>query len=177
MRTHIVLTLTGKDRVGLVQEITELLFQVGGNVETSQMARLGGEFAILMLVSLPSDQLTKLEPELLSLSNQGYKLTTTQTEPTPPQSRAGWRGFQIVVEGADHEGIVHEVAQSLSKQGISIESMETSTHPAPMSGSPLFRMNADVIVPPELVTKEWQAALRETGQRLNVEIDVAPAKS
>ena len=53
MRKNIVFTLTGTDRTGLVEEITKLLLDLGGNVETSRMARLGGEFAVLMLVSIP----------------------------------------------------------------------------------------------------------------------------
>ena len=48
---NLVLTLTGPDRIGIVESVTGLLVARGGNVEMSRMARLGGEFAILMLVS------------------------------------------------------------------------------------------------------------------------------
>ena len=50
MQKTFVLTLTGPDRIGFVEKVTGLLLERGGNVETSRMARLGGEFAILMLV-------------------------------------------------------------------------------------------------------------------------------
>ncbi len=53
MRTDIVFTLTGTDRIGIVEEVTGVLLGLEGNVETSRMVRLGGEFALLMLVSLP----------------------------------------------------------------------------------------------------------------------------
>jgi glycine cleavage system transcriptional repressor len=173
MRTYIVLTLTGKDRVGIVEEITELLLKLGGNVETSQMARLGGEFAILMLVSLPADQLAKLEQDALLLTRQGYKLTISQTEPDSALSRAGWQGYQIKVEGADHEGIIHEIARSLAKCGISVETMETGTHPAPLSGTPLFTMTAQVVIPADVAGRNWQADVIETGHRLNVDVTVS----
>ena len=42
MRTNIVFTLTGTDRIGLVNDLTELLLALDGNVEASRMARLGG---------------------------------------------------------------------------------------------------------------------------------------
>lgn len=175
MRTDIVLTLTGKDRVGIVEEITQLLFKLGGNVETSQMARLGGEFAMLVLVSLPSEQLAKLEGATAQLAKQGYKFTTTITDRNAP-SHSGWDSFQIEVEGADHEGIVHEIARSLAQRGISVESMETGTQPAPTTGSPLFTMTAQVVVPPGMTGPDWQTALRDAGQRLNVEINVTRTK-
>ena len=62
MRTDIVMTLTGPDRVGIVEELTEALLGVRANVETSRMARLGGEFAVLMLVSVPSERPPRSRP-------------------------------------------------------------------------------------------------------------------
>ena len=56
MQKNFVLTVTGPDRIGIVERVTGLLFEHGGNVETSRMARLGGEFAILMLVSMPEER-------------------------------------------------------------------------------------------------------------------------
>jgi glycine cleavage system transcriptional repressor len=53
MQKTFVLTLTGPDRIGFVEKVTGLLLERGGNVETSRMARLGGEFAILMLAWIP----------------------------------------------------------------------------------------------------------------------------
>ncbi|RME50099.1 MAG: transcriptional regulator, partial [Caldilineae bacterium] len=55
MRKHLVLTVTGKDRPGLVDYVTKILLEFDGNVEASRMARLGGEFAMLMMVSVPED--------------------------------------------------------------------------------------------------------------------------
>ena len=75
MDTNIILTLTGADRVGIVEEVTGLLLNRGGNVEVSHMAHLASEFAILMLVSIPSEQLAGLETDMQSLIAQGYKVT------------------------------------------------------------------------------------------------------
>ncbi|HEY6873647.1 MAG TPA: ACT domain-containing protein [Geobacteraceae bacterium] len=172
MRTNIVFTLTGPDRVGIVESVTRLLLDHGGNVESSRMARLGGEFAMLMLVSLPPEQLSGLDRAVEGLTAQGYKVTTSRTAPGHAEPPPGWLPFQIGVEGADHEGIVHEVARYLSERGINIESMETGVTPAPLSGTPLFTMTALVAVPPALADQGWQAALEEVGNRLNVEITV-----
>ena len=73
MRTNIVFTLTGTDRIGIVEGITKLLLDLGGNVETSRMSRLGGEFAVLMLVSLPAGQLANLDKSTQTLMQQGFR--------------------------------------------------------------------------------------------------------
>jgi glycine cleavage system transcriptional repressor len=172
MQRNLVLTLTGPDRIGIVESVTGLLVARGGNVEISRMARLGGEFAMLMLVSLPSDQVAGVESDLESLAARGYKVTTTQVRQTHAEAHPGWIPYHIEVHGADHEGIIQEVARYLSHRGINIESMDSETTPAPISGVPLFTMAAEVAVPPELAGQGWEAGLEELSRHLNLEIRV-----
>src|SRR5947207_15571646 len=99
-----VLTLTGPDRIGFVDEVTGLLLGRGGNVETSRMARLGGEFAILMFVAMPAEPFAGLDQDLENLQALGYKVTTTPSEQTYAEAHPGWVPYRIEVHGADHEG-------------------------------------------------------------------------
>ncbi len=101
-------------------------------------------------------------------------MTTTQAEQTYAEAHPGWLPYRVDVQGADHEGIIHEVAHYLSQHGISIESMDSESTPAPTSGSPLFAMTAQVVVPPEPLREDWEAGLEEIGGRLNLDIRVAP---
>jgi glycine cleavage system transcriptional repressor len=174
MHTNFILTLTGPDRIGIVDRVTGLLLDRDGNVENSRMARLGGEFAILMLVSIPADRTAALDEALQALAGEGYKVTTTPTAQTYAESHSGWTAFRIEVHGADHEGIIHEVAHYLSERGINIETMDSETSPAPVSGSPLFAMTAEVVVPPSLSGTGWERGLDEIADRLNLEIRVSP---
>ena len=172
MQRNLVLTLTGPDRIGIVENVTGLLVAPRRQREISRMARLGGEFAILMLVSVPSERIAGLESDLERLTAQGYKVTTTQPERTYAESHPGWLPYRIEVHGADHEGIIQEVARYLSHRGINIESMDSETTPAPISGVPLFTMTAEVAVPPDLAGQGWEAGLEEISSQLNLEIRV-----
>ena len=176
MRNNLVFTLTGPDRIGIVEEVTQVLLEYSGNVETSRMARLGGEFAILMLVSIPADRIVDLSTGVDSLSAAGYKITIGQTVEADAQQR-NWLAYHIELQGADHEGIVHEVARYLSQRGINIEEMETALVAGAMSGVPLFTMTAQVAVPPELVEQDWVAELEGVGHHLNVDLQVTPANA
>ena len=172
MHSNIIITLTGTDRIGIVEDVTRLLVGRGGNVEVSHMAHLASEFAILMLVSIPSEQLAGLETDMQSLIAQGYKVTTTQAKQTDAQAHTGWLPYQIEVRGADHEGIVNEIASAMRQRGINIESMDVQVVQAPVSGSPLFNMKGLVSVPSSLAGQPWEADLLNAGNRLNVDITV-----
>jgi glycine cleavage system transcriptional repressor len=173
MSRNFILTLTGPDRIGIVDRVTGLLLDRDGNVEASRMARLGGEFAVLMLVSMPEERFDGLEHDLEALTRDGYKVTTTPAERPRAEVPPGWMPYQIQVHGADHEGIIHEVAHHLAGQGINIESVDSETTPAPVSGSPLFAMTAQILVPPGLSDAGWEAELENLGSRMNLEITVA----
>jgi glycine cleavage system transcriptional repressor len=136
------------------------------------MVRLGGEFAMLLLVSMPVEQIAALNKAVESLIAQGYKITLGQTVAADAAQQRGWLPYHIELQGADHEGIVHEVAHYLSQRGINIEEMETALVAAPMTGVPLFTMTAQVAVPPELVEQDWVAELEGVGHHLNVDIQV-----
>ena len=172
MRTDIVFSLTGTDRIGIVEEVTGVLLGLEGNVETSRMVRLGGEFALLMLVSLPAERFFELDSAVSTLVAEGYRVTTTPTR-RAEVAHGGWLPYQVTVTGADHEGIIHEIAGGLAKRGINIESMDTSTLEAPVSGATLFSMSALVLVPPSLSEDDWMAALAEAGDQANVDIEVS----
>lgn len=176
MNINVVFTLTGPDRIGIVEEVTKVLFELGGNVETSSMARLGGEFAIIMLITMPSEKYAKINSALEYLTSKGYKATTSQTKQVYSEINPGWVSYQIEVQGADHEGIIHKIAQGISQRGINIESMETRTTRAPVSGSLLFTMTAVLAVPPDLTGPDWISELSEVGNKLNVDISVSSAK-
>jgi glycine cleavage system transcriptional repressor len=175
MPKNIVLTLTGRNKVGIVDNVTSLIVKHGGNVESSRMARLGGEFAMLMLVSMSENELAGLDKDFVQLRGESYQVMLVPTE-DDSKKYAGWLPYEIEVTGADHEGIIHDVSHHLASQGINIESMDTSSTPAPMSGTPLFTLKGVVLVPPKLNFHTWSDALEEIGDRLNVSVRIGMIK-
>ncbi len=175
MPKNIVLTLTGRDKVGIVGNVTSVIAKRNGNVESSRMARLGGEFAMLMLITVSDKEFANLDQDFQQLRGEGYQVSILQTE-DDSKKYAGWLPYEIEVTGADHEGIIHDISHHLATQGINIESMDTSSTPAPMSGTPLFMMKGVVLVPPKLTFHIWSDALEEVGDKLNVSVKVEMVK-
>jgi len=175
MNRQIVVTLTGRDKVGLVDGVTNVFAKRGGNVDESRMARLGGEFAMLVLVAMPEKEVAGLEADLQPFRDEGYQVTLTLTE-DDTRKFAGWLPYEIEVEGADQEGIIHEVAHHLAMQGINIENLDTYAAPAPMSGAKLFTMAGIVLVPPHLNFQAWSTDLEQVGDQLNVSVRIELAR-
>ncbi len=174
MPKHLVITLTGPDQVGLVERFTRMVLEYRGNVEASRMVRLGGVFAMLVHVSVPENAFEAFRERVRGLRDEGYKLTTNLMEEWDTHQYTGWMPYQITLRGADHEGILHGVAEHLAEKGINIESLETNVVQAPMSGVSLFLMDAVVLAPPHVTLHQCQETLAELGDQMNVEIHVSP---
>jgi glycine cleavage system transcriptional repressor len=176
MRKNLLITLSGHDRIGIVEYLTKIVLASHGNVDASRMAHLGGEFAMLMLISVPVGNFEDLQQSLNRLQDEDFVVTTCETEPGDPTRYKGWIPYQIEVNGADHEGIIHTITQHLAKHNINVETMDTNMVKAPMSGTPLFTMNAIIVAPPDIPYHKWYENLEKIRDDLNVDIEVLPYK-
>ena len=145
-KDYLVITASGEDKVGLVEKLTNQITETGCNIEQSRMEVLGGQFALIMLVSGMWNALAKLENLLGPLSEQ-LGLTTIYKR---TQERA--RGvpvipYEVDVVALDHPGIVHKLSRFFARNGINIEVLETDTYPAPHTGTPMFSVHMTVGVP------------------------------
>jgi glycine cleavage system regulatory protein len=176
MQCFLVVTITCPNRPGIVEHVTDVVVAHGGNWEESRLARLGGDFAGIVMVSVPPERVDELTTALASLANEEMTVAVKGTSPSAPARREGHMLCVLRLDGADHEGIVHDVSAYLAKHGINVESMETELVAAPMSATPLFHMEAQLDVPPTLTVDELRENLLIVGDQLGVDIEVAPAQ-
>ena len=170
----LVITATGPDKPGLVEQVTEVVEEHDGNVEASRMARLGGEFAMLMLVCAPGGHIDALRKALSGLRQRELQVVTRLTSGGKMEQYAGHIPYEIRFRGADHEGIVHSVTHYLASQDINIETLNTNVRKAPMTGTPLFEMDAVVLVPGSFNFHDLREALEEVGDQSGVDAEIIP---
>jgi glycine cleavage system transcriptional repressor len=171
-KEYLVITAVGPDKRGTVDRITEVMVKHQANIEESRMARLGGEFAVIMLLSLPGARRDELLTGLEVLKEQGLTFITRETDLSRVEIFQGYVPYEISVIGADHEGIVHSVAHYLASERINVETMDTHVTKAPNTGTPLFSMHATVQAPPDLSLSQLRQNLTEVGDDLGVDIEV-----
>lgn len=176
MDSNLVVTLTGPDKIGLVERVSKMVVECHGNIASSRMAHLGGKFAMLMYITISSQNLENLTQKLDELTEEGYKLTSSVTWQGDQEKYAGWMPYQIEVAGADHEGIIHHITRYFADNGFNIENMDTNMVKAPVSGIPLFQMSAVVLLPPEKLARSWQKDLTAVADEQNVDIKITPFK-
>ena len=172
MRKQLVLTASGRDRPGILEEVTRLIVKHDGNVESGRFQRLGGDFAMMMFVTAPEDEIDALRGTLSELHFVKFDVQTRLSEVTDGEDETGATVCSITVVGADHMGIIYQVTRYLADQGVNVESMATEVAAAPMSGTPLFTMSAVVRVPHKLSIEDLREALDFIGDEVGVDTEV-----
>ena len=162
-----ILTAIGDDRPGLVSALSAPINEHGASWERSQMSRLAGKFAGIVLVSVANAKLDALVADLTALESEGLQVTVERTvEPDEGPSQR----LSLELLGADHPGIVAEVSAALAACGVSIEELTTDVREAPMAGGTLFEAHAVLAAPPTTSTEALGAMLEGLADELMVEI-------
>jgi glycine cleavage system transcriptional repressor len=169
-KEHLVITAVGPDRVGLVEQIAQFLLKEGCNIEDSKMAVFCGDFTIILLVTGEGSSLDRVSKSLESLTAQ-TGLAFFSKRPAPKSYPESALPCKLLASCLDHPGVVHQLSSALSALGVNIDSMETKTLEAAMSGTPIFQMEAFLSVPAAVNLHDLRRQLDEIGKRENIDID------
>jgi glycine cleavage system transcriptional repressor len=178
MKAYLLLTAVGPDRPGLVDEVSAFLAERGINIEASRMAVLGGEFAMIMLASGAAAEVDRAVAYPMELArNTGLQLWVKRTAAPEARVAPASLPYRIVTAGMDHPGIVHDISKVIHSFSANIESMDTRVTAAPVSGTPMFSMEAVISVPAEVKVKKMKEALEKLGDELNMDIEFEPIEA
>jgi glycine cleavage system transcriptional repressor len=174
-KDHLILTAIGPDQVGLVEKIAEFISRHGCNIEDSKMAVFCGEFAVIVLISGNGVNLVKVGRDYREIETETGLAISIKT-PVTRTAPGAFLPYKLTASCMDHPGIVYQISAVLSSVGINIESMETKTYAAPISGTPIFQLEAEIAVPARTNINQLRARFAEIQREENIDIDLAAAK-
>jgi glycine cleavage system transcriptional repressor len=172
---YLAIAASGVDQVGLVEHFTGCILDAGCNIEESRMARLGGQFSILMLVSGRWDALTKLEDRLSTVGEElGLAVIHKRTQHL--DRKLPLLPYNVEVVAMDHPGIVHSLADFFARRGVNIEEVATETYPAPHTGTPMFSVSMTVGIPTEVHIPSLRGEFLDYCDDLNLDAVIEPSR-
>src|SRR5262245_51531936 len=129
---QLILTAYGPDQVGVAEKISEFIARHGCNIEDSKMAALSGEVAIIILISGATEKLAAIARDYHEVE-KATSITVVVKTPSADKSEVSLP-YKLIASCMDHPGIVYRITRVLSRLGVNIDSMETKTYSAPVSG-------------------------------------------
>lgn len=170
-RKYTVLTAVGPDRPGLVQEISRAIHESRANLEDSRMAILGGEFALILLFSGSHGDVDEVAERSRALERDlGLRISFHETKPA--SQRESFLPYRLRVTGLDRPGIVARVSKVLANRAINVASLESRLQNAPLSGTPMFLLIAEVQVPSEVALSSLRRELAAVCDEENLDVSL-----
>ena len=169
---HFALTIIGRDRPGIVSQVTEILFQGGFNIADSSCSILGGQFSMILIISNPeistkeqfSDTFQPLEEQHLSV----YIRTLKPGGEVRPELEGEL--CMISVYGADKPGIVFQVTKELGDRKINITDLNTKL--VGDKQKPVYVMMLEAMLPEGSEIEDLENWMKQLKQQLQVDISV-----
>lgn len=174
MPTCALLTLSGRDRPGIVARATRVLYETGCNIADSSMTRLRGEFVIMLILRLPDGLAPGTLEERLAGVAQELELDVRVKPLTPAEDTCPAEVGEpcvITVLGADQPGIVYRVSRALEEAGGNVGDLHTQVIGTPER--PVYVMMIEAEVNGELAALQGRLAglARELGVEITARAD------
>lgn len=179
MKRWFALSAIGRDRPGIVADLAELIYECDCNLEDSSMTILGGEFAVLLLLSGQGPELERRLSTACKRLEWEKRLTVffRPLEGDPARYGTGEpaASYALQATGVDKAGIVARVARCLADHGINITHMQTHSRPEPGSGTTIYTMHIRMDVPATVGIPALRERLEHIADELHIHIDLTPA--
>lgn len=164
----------GRDRPGIVADLSECVYACGCNLEDASMTMLGSEFATLMLVSGNGPELSERLYEATKRLEWERHLTVFLRPVEAPVSPVGGADYSLAAIGVDKAGIVAGVSRVLADHGALITDLRGEAKPVAESGTPLYTLHLRMRVPESCSLQGLRASLERAGARLGIEVTLEP---
>ena len=169
MQIHLVLTVIGRDRPGLVSAVSETIAAGGGNWLDTRMASLSGQFAGMLLVAIAPENADALVASLRQLETQGLRFIIERSdEPAPVAGRT----LRLELVGLDRPGIVRDISHVLAAQNVNIAELESERVSGSFSGEAMFKARARLTLPDGLDLEQLRRALEALAHELMVDLSL-----
>ena len=176
MQKRYIMTAFGKDRPGIVADVTEVLYENGCNLEDTSMSMLSDEFTINLLFSSGNNDIESiLEKECASLEQQ--KDISAFIRPVKSIQQDAQEKLPLCtihVEGLDQAGIVYKISRYLSDNQLNIVDLKSTVKATPESGTALYLMDIHIQLPEASSINLIGDALNAVAEEINVDITVSP---
>lgn len=174
----ILITVSGKDKPGIIAKVSGLLFARGCNLEDISMTLLEGQFAMMMTVCLPSQaSVVRVLQGLELLKDSPWSLDCHVTELRGKISHGkkharGALPYMVTAFGRDRTGIVYEVSRALAGMRVNITDLDSRI--LGRGAKTTYAMLLEVDVPGRMSFSKLKAILAGVSKKLKIEIQIKP---
>lgn len=165
---YYLLTAFGRDRVGIVRDVTEILYKFNLNIDDSSMIRLNNEFTIMLILEDNNNcnmDILKEEFKRVEKKNS-LEIFIKEIEKTGSFKKES-NIYNIIAYGEDKVGIIYKISKLLTEHNINIINLFTEKEES------LYVVIIKVEVEKKLDIENLKKGLNDLKKELALEINIS----
>lgn len=173
VKQHAIFLATGVDRPGVLDEVSQFLFDHGANIRDSRIVNLGGFFSMILSIDGESEELRRLGdglPQLMAGSRMRAELNLL---PGVPPAAADTLPYRLTASGPDQAGVLHRISHLMRVLGVNMDDLETRVFDGP-DGACSFELTIILEVPRHIPVVKVREYLAHLFQELHIEWALNP---
>ncbi len=155
--------------------VTRRIADSGCNLVDARLATVGRDVSVTALATGSWDSVAKLEAMLTRLEREeGLKLVWYRT--AAKQAQSNLLPYIVEVIAADKPGILFQLADFFDRQGITIETLQSTRYRAMQTGAEMFSAQVTIGVPANMHIAALRDDFLEFCDHLNLDAIMDPMK-
>ncbi|MGN0859637.1 MAG: glycine cleavage system protein R [Stenotrophomonas sp.] len=173
---HLLITAYSTHPESPLLSVTRRISDSGCNLVDTRLATVGRDVSLTALATGSWDAVAKLETMLGRLEREeaGMRVNFYRTQAKPQQSNL--LPYIVEVVAADKPGILYQLADFFNRQGITIESLQSTRYQAMQTGAEMFSAQITIGVPSDSHIAALRDDFLEFCDHLNLDAIMDPMK-
>lgn len=176
MPQQLTLIASGADRPGILDEVSQYLFdRAGANIEDSKLLSMRGTFILMILLTTQDDAATERIREGLSALGRQSNITLELRDAGPLHGDGVTFRYRFHARGADQAGILNKVSHLFRVLNVNIEDVHTHVGVVQSLPKPQFDLELLLSVPRETPLMKLKEYLGTICGELGIYWELNPA--
>ncbi|MCS7033399.1 MAG: hypothetical protein NZ561_05315 [Phycisphaerae bacterium] len=175
MSQQSILIASGADRPGILDEVSQYIFERGGNIADSKLLSLRGTFILLILIDAPDEAATARIREGLPQLATSSGITVDLRDAGPEHGEGISFRYRFSASGNDQAGILNKLSHLFRVLNVNIEDVHTRVGVIQSLPRPQFDLELLLSVPRETPVVKLREYLGTICGELGIHWDLSPA--
>lgn len=137
----VVICFSGKDKPGLVDQLSKIIHANNGNWQISSLHQIAGLFSGVIEVSIPQTNIDSLTLALTNFSELKFLIDTGQKTTEVEQNH-----LQLNITANDKNGIIKSISEVIHSHGGNLLKLESKRETAPHTGVLMFSAELSIAI-------------------------------
>ena len=173
----VVISVLGQDRPGIIAAVSGILFEQGCNIENVDQTILQSEFSGIFIAGIPVEMEFEILHKILidGVKSMGLNIFIKPLDHSQPRLEFGAsEPFVFTTRGPDKKGLVASITKVIADYGVNVTNLQAVFRGTDNPSDNIMIYEVDV--PSDVNQKNLHADLRQTADRLSLEISIQHRK-